>query len=121
MRAIKITAAIALVLGALLYALISALQHSDADTAKTAKEVDTFIRQYCQTNGKLPIKSILQAQFPDLKTDAGWFFFTDDKKYLRMQYPMKWQNAEAIGERNLSEFTGTVHAYTVDYRCKTGG
>jgi len=38
-----------------------------------------------------------------------------------MQYPMKWQNADAIGERNLSEFTGTVYAYTVDYQCKTGG
>jgi len=120
-RTIKITAVIALVLGVLLYALIPALQHSDANTIKTAKEVDAFIRQYCQTNGKLPIKSVLQSQFPNLKTDAGWFFFTDDKKYLRMQYPMKWQNADAIGERNLSEFTGTVYAYTVDYQCKTGG
>lgn len=108
----------AIIIGALLYAFISMLQSADSATIKTAKEVDAFINQYCANNNRLPVSGALQSQFPNLNRGSGWFVFTDDKTYLIVQYPMRWSNKDAIGERKHSEFTATVYAYTVDYHCK---
>ena len=102
---------------ALLYALISILQSADSATIKIAREVDAFIIQYCAKNKSLPASGVLRGQFPDLNRDTGWFFHTNDKTYLIVQYPMRWSNKDAIGKRKISEFTATVYAYTVDYHC----
>ena len=94
------------------------LQSADSATIKIAKEVDAFIIQYCENNNSLPASGVLQSQFPKLNRDSGWFFYTDDKTFLIVQYPMRWWNKDAIGKRKTSEFTATVYAYTVDYHCK---
>jgi len=94
------------------------LQSADSTTIKIAKEVDAFIIQYCENNNSLPTSGVLQSQFPNLNRESGWFFYTDDKTFLIVQYPMRWWNKDAIGKRKISEFTATVYAYTVDYHCK---
>lgn len=108
----------ALVIGALLCLAIVALQRSDVPTIGMAKEVDAFIVQYCESNRKLPTSDVLQTRFQNLTRERGWFFFTDDTTYLKMQYPVKWWNDTAIGERRISEFTATPYAYVVEYRCQ---
>ena len=108
----------ALLIVLVLYLLIQMLQRSDAATIRTAREIDAFITRYCEDNSRLPAAEILHKRFPNQNVKAGWFFFTDDKTFLKMQYPVKWWNEEAIGRRRLSEFTATPYAYQVDYRCK---
>lgn len=100
-----------------IYLLVSALQHSDAKTIDTAKEVDFFINRYCEARGVLPTSGQLHARFPGLTTDAGWFFFTDDATWLKMQYPVRWSNSRALGRPQTSEFTATTYSYVVEYRC----
>ena len=107
-------------IGALLYSLISMLQGSDSGAIEIAKEVDEFISRYCENNNSLPTSGLLKAQFPNLTTGSGWFFFTNDKMYLKMQYPMQWWNKNAIGEPKIFEFTATPYAYGVDYHCSKG-
>ena len=102
---------------AALYAMIAALQRSDSATIKRAREVDAFIVDFCARSGNLPTSNVLRSQFPDLNRDSGWFYHTDDKTFLIVQYPVRWSNREAIGRPKTSEFTATVYAYTVDYRC----
>jgi len=106
-----------IIVSALLYSLIAALQSADSATIGVAKEVDAFIVQYCDNERSLPTKAVLESQFPNQNTDAGWFFHTDNRTFLIVQYPMKWWNNKAIGKGKISEFTGTVYAYAVDYRC----
>lgn len=110
----------AIVICALAYAVISMLQRADAATIKVAREVDAFIRQHCEASRRLPDSAMLSSRFPGLTRDSGWFFYTDDKTYLIVQYPMRWSNKDAIGRPKTSEFTATVYAYTVEYRCKQG-
>jgi hypothetical protein len=100
-----------------LYVLISVLQYSDAKTIDTAKEVDFFINQYCAAHGMLPTSSRLHERFPGLTTDAGWFIFTDDVTWLKLQYPVKWSNSRALGKSQTSEFTATTYSYIIEYRC----
>jgi hypothetical protein len=107
-----------IVMATLSYVLISMLQRSDAKTIETAREVDRFVDQYCRHNNSLPTSGVLKARFPHLTADSGWFFFTDDKNYLRMQYPMQWWNRDAPGEPRISEFTATPYAYGIDYKCE---
>ena len=95
------------------------LQNADSTTIKIAKEVGVFIIQYCENNNSLPTSDVLRNQFPNLNRDSGWFFHTDDKTFLIVQYPVRWSNKDAIGRRKTSEFTATVYAYTVDYHCGT--
>ncbi|MCF8199750.1 MAG: hypothetical protein K9J42_13355 [Sulfuritalea sp.] len=102
----------------LLYALISMLQQADSATIKIAKDVDAFIIQYCEASDQLPTSTTLSNRFPALSRDSGWFFYTDDKTFLIVQYPMRWWNKDAIGRQKISEFTATVYAYTVGYHCK---
>lgn len=109
---------LAIAICALLYALISMFQQWDSATIKIAKEVDAFINQYCETNDRLPASTTLSSRFPDLNRDSGWFFYTDEKTFLVVQYPMRWSNKDAIGRRKISEFTATVYAYTVEYHCR---
>jgi hypothetical protein len=109
--------ALAIAIGVLLYSLISIFRQADSATIKIAKNVDAFIIQYCGANDRLPASTTLASRFPDLNRDAGWFFFTDDKTFLIVQYPMRWSNKDAIGRPKISEFTATVYAYTVDYHC----
>lgn len=101
-----------------LYAVTATWQREDVKTIRTAKEVDAFIKRYCEDAQKLPTAAVLQGKFPYLMRESGWFFYTDDSTWLRVQYPVRWRNKEAIGERRVSEFTATVYAYTVDYSCK---
>jgi hypothetical protein len=89
-------------------------------TIATARQVDAFIIAYCKSNSGLPASNVLQSRFPGLNRDSGWFFYTDDKSYLIVQYPVRWSNKDAIGRRKTSEFTATVYAYTIDYRCSKG-
>lgn len=110
--------ALAIAICALLYALISMFQQADSATIKIAKDVDAFIIQYCEANDQLPTSTTLSSRFPDLNRDSRWFFFTDDKTFLIVQYPMRWWNKDAIGRRKISEFTATVYAYTVEYHCR---
>jgi hypothetical protein len=107
-----------IVIVVLLYLLISVLQAADATTIEVAKEVDAFIIQYCADSASLPTLGVLQSRFPKLNRDSGWFFYTDDTSFLIVQYPMRWWNNDAIGERKISEFTATVYAYEVRYHCK---
>lgn len=100
-----------------LYLVISLLQHSDAKTIDTAKEVDYFINQYCEAHGALPTSGQLHVRFPGLTTGAGWFFFTDDVAWLKMQYPVKWRNSRALGKSQASEFTATTYSYIIEYHC----
>ncbi|GIK26604.1 MAG: hypothetical protein BroJett006_28500 [Betaproteobacteria bacterium] len=100
-----------------IYLLISALQYSDAKTIDTAKEIDFFITKHCQTHGMLPTSSQLHARFPGLTTDVGWYFFTDDASWLKMQYPVRWSNSRALGKPQASEFTATTYSYIIEYRC----
>lgn len=99
------------------YLLISVLQYSDVGTIDTAKEVDFFITQFCAAHGVLPTSSKLHERFPGLTTDAGWFFFTDDVTWLKMQYPVKWSNSRALGNAQRSEFTATTYSYLIQYHC----
>ena len=99
------------------YLLISVLQHSDAETINTATEVDFFITQYCAAHNALPTAAKLHERFPGLTTDAGWFFFTDDVTWLKMQYPVKWSNSRALGNAQRSEFTATTYSYILEYHC----
>jgi len=118
-RVVKTILVTGIALGALTCILVLALQSSDSKTIETAKEVNAFIAQYCVEHDSLPTSSVLQVRFPSLNRESGWYFYTDNMTYLRMQYPMKWWNKSAIGKRRLSEFTATVYAYSVDYQCKT--
>lgn len=102
----------------ILYALIPGLKYSDEATIKKAKEVDDFISKYCDINNKLPNSKALRDQFPNLNIESGWFFYTDDSTYLKVEYPVKWSNDDAIGQKLVSEFTGTVYAYIIEYDCK---
>lgn len=106
----------ALVIG-FLYLLISALQYSDTKTIDTAKEADFYITQYCAVHGALPTSVQLHERFPGLTTDAGWFLFTDDVTWMKMQYPVKWSNSRALGKAQISEFTATTYSYILEYRC----
>lgn len=110
-------AVLALVACALLFALIAMLQRWDEATIAIAKEVDAFIVDYCEGNDRLPAAATLASRFPTLNRDSGWFFYTDDRTFLTVQYPMRWSNEQAIGRPKTSEFTATVYAYTVEYRC----
>lgn len=112
--------AFAIAAGALLYAVISMLQQADAATIRIAREVDAFITDYCAVNERLPSSTTLSSRFPGVHRDSGWFFFTDDKTFLIVQYPMRWSNRDAIGKRRISEFTATVYAYAVEYHCRKG-
>lgn len=80
-----------------------------------AKEVDVFIIRFCESNNRLPSKDVLKRKFPALIRENGWFIFTDDSTWLKVQYPVKWRNSEAIGESKTSEFTATIYAYVVEY------
>ena len=60
----------------------------------------------------------LAARFPHLRNASGWTFFSDARRYLRMQYPVKWWNSQAIGVSKLSKFTATPYAYVVEIRCE---
>ena len=99
------------------YLLISVLQYSDAGTIDTAKEVDFFITQHCAVHHALPTAAKLHERFSGLTTDAGWFFFTDDVTWLKMQYPVRWSNSRALGNAQTSEFTATTYSYVLDYHC----
>lgn len=116
-KSLRIVFVSLLIVVVLLYALISIAQNADSATIKVAKGVDAFIVQSCAKNNSLPVSGVLRGRFPDLNRDAGWFFYTDDKTFLIVQYPVRWSNKDAIGRRKISEFTGTVYAYTVDYHC----
>jgi hypothetical protein len=102
---------------ALFNILISILQYKDRKSIDTAKEVDLYITQYCEANSRLPTSAHLHERFPDLSTDIGWFYFTDDKAWLKLQYPVRWRNGYAIGTPNISEFTATVYSYSINYHC----
>jgi hypothetical protein len=117
-KSLRIVSVSSIIIVAVLYALISWLQSADSTTMKIAEEVDAFIIQYCERNNNLPTSGVLRGQFPDLNRESGWFYYTDDKTWLRVQYPMRWWNKDAIGEPRIAEFTATVYAYAVDYHCK---
>lgn len=117
-KSLRVIFVSAIIIATLLYALITMLQNADSTTIKIAKEVDAFVVQYCKNNNNLPTSGVLQSQFSNLNRDSGWFFHTDDKTFLIVQYPVRWSNKDAIGRQKTSEFTGTVYAYTVEYRCK---
>lgn len=106
----------ALVIG-VLYLLISALQYSDAKTIDRAKEVDFYITQYCTAHGALPTSVQLHERFPGLTVEAGWFLFTDDVTWLKVQYPVKWSNSRALGKSKRSEFMATTYSYILEYHC----
>ncbi|HEX4974344.1 MAG TPA: hypothetical protein VFV48_00515, partial [Pseudomonadales bacterium] len=99
------------------YLLVSVLQHADEKTIDTAKEIDHFINRHCEARGVLPTSGQIHKRFPGLTTDAGWFFFTDDATWLKMQYPVRWSNSRALGKPQTSEFTATTYSYIVEYRC----
>lgn len=107
------------IVGCIGYILVIALQLTDAKAIDTAKEVDFYITQYCSAISQLPTSARLRERFPDLSTDNGWFYFTDDKTWLKVQYPVKWRNNSAIGMPQRSEFTATIYSYTLEYRCDT--
>jgi hypothetical protein len=111
---------LAIAICALLYALISMFQQWDSATIKIAKDVDAFIIQYCETNDRLPASTTLSSRFPGLNRNSAWFFHTDERTFLIVQYPMRWSNKDAIGRQKISEFTATVYAYTVEYHCRKG-
>jgi len=99
------------------YLLILWLQGQDAKTIATAKEVDFFIHDFCETNVRLPTSAQLRDRFPGLLPEIGWFYFTDNDNWLKVQYPVRWRNQDAIGQEQRSEFTSTVYSYVVEYRC----
>ena len=117
MNLVKFILASSMIVATIIYILISILQYKDRGTIDTAKEVDFYISQYCQTNNRLPTPAQLHERFPNLSTNNGWFYFTDDKSWRKIQYPMRWQNRGAIGTSIKSEFTATVYAYSVEYHC----
>lgn len=102
-----------------IYLLISVLQYSDAKTIDTAKEVDFYINRYCEAHGALPTQEQLQARFPDLNRNNGWFFYAynENPNWLKMQYPVKWSNSRALGKSQTSEFTATTYSYQIEYHC----
>jgi hypothetical protein len=102
-----------------IYILISMLQFSDSKTIDTAREVDFFVTQYCKANSQLPTSAKLRERFPGLSRENGWFYFTDDKTWLKVQYPVKWRNSNAIGMPKTSEFTATIYSYNLEYHCET--
>lgn len=106
-----------IVVAALLYALIFALQKSDASTIKVATDVEAFVIRYCKATTRVPSMRALAARFPHLRNASGWVFFSDARRYLKMQYPVKWWNGNAVGVAKLSEFTDTPYAYVLEYRC----
>ena len=116
-RSTKILLISAIIIVALVYALILRLQQSDASTIKFAKELDAFIVRYCEGSSRVPSLGALQARFPHATNKGGWLFFSDARKYFKMEYPVKWWNKDAIGVRKLSKVTATPVAYVVEYRC----
>jgi hypothetical protein len=117
MKLVKFILATSMISATIFYIMISMLQYKDKGTIDTAKEVDFYISQYCQANKRLPTSAYLHERFPDLSTNIGWFYFTYDKTWLKLQYPVRWRNSDAIGEPAISEFTATVYAYSIEYRC----
>jgi|SRR3990172_970917 len=116
-KLIKLILAISIIGVTLFYILISILQYKDRETIDKAKELDFYISQYCEANNRLPTSAHLHERFPDLSTNIGWFYFTDDKSWLKLQYPVRWRNSDAIGTPGISEFTATVYAYSIEYHC----
>lgn len=99
------------------YIFIAVLQYQDRETIDTAKEVDFYIMQYCAAHNRLPTSARLHERFPDLSTNIDWLYFTDNETWLNVQYPMRWWNKHALGKPRISEFTATVYAYLIEYRC----
>lgn len=116
-RSTKIMLMASITIVVLLYGLILMLQRSDSATINTAKELDAFVVRYCENTGRVPSMKGLAVRYPHLHSGTGWRFFTDARTYLRMQYPVKWWNKDAIGVRQLSAFTATPTSYVVEYRC----
>jgi len=116
-KLIKYILAASITGAALFYILVSMLQYKDRNTIDTAKEVDFYITQYCKVNNRLPTSACLHERFPDLSINIGWFYFTDDQTWLKVQYPVRWRNGDAIGTPNISEFTATVYSYSINYFC----
>lgn len=107
------------ILGTLGYLGISYLQYQDGRTIDTAKEVDFYITEYCRSHQQLPSAAQLRTRFPSLSKANGWFYFRtdDDTNWLKVQYPVRWWNRQAIGRPNISEFTATAYAYSLEYHC----
>lgn len=116
-RSTRIALVSSIVVVVLVYGTILLLQNSDSATINAARRVDAFITSHCANTNRVPSLGALQARFPDIGKAVGWRFFTDSRTYLKMQYPVKWWNGNAIGVRQLSEFTATPYAYVVEYRC----
>lgn len=116
-KMIKFILASSIIGATLFYILVSILQYQDRETIDTAKEVDFYISQYCKVNNRLPTSARLHERFPDLSTNIGWYYFTDDTTWLKLQYPVRWRNSDAIGTPKTSEFTATIYAYSIEYRC----
>jgi len=55
-------------------------------------------------------------RFPVLSTNISWYYFSKDHTWLKLQYPVRWRNSDAIGKPAISEFTATVYAYSIEYR-----
>lgn len=107
------------ILGTLGYLGISYLQYQDGRTIDTAKEVDFYITEYCKAHQQLPSTAQLRARFPSMSIADGWLYFAIDGRtnWLKVQYPVRWWNRQAIGRPDISEFTATAHAYSLEYHC----
>jgi hypothetical protein len=116
-RAVKLTLAGVAGCAALFYSLTSVLQFLDRQAIDTAKEVDFYITQYCEKNMRLPTSARLHERFPGLSPDTGWFYFSDNETWLKLQYPVRWRNRNAIGTPKTSEFTATTYSYSIEYHC----
>lgn len=114
---IKFVLATSMIGATFFYVFVSTLQYYDRKTIDTAKEVDFYISKYCEANKRLPTSAQLHERFPELSTNIGWYYFSRDNSWLKLQYPVRWRNSDAIGEPAISEFTATVYAYSIEYRC----
>jgi len=103
--------------GAAVWFLVATLNKADGAALQAARQVDAFILEACQRAQRLPAVDDLRRHFPDLRAGDGWLFFANGSDYLGMQYPMHWRRDAALGRPRISEFTATVYAYAVDYRC----
>lgn len=113
-RALR-TGAGVLALLALGYAWLS---FRDGRTASRAREVERRIQVFCDENGRLPDAHEFARLFPDLTTQAEWYYWpARDGSQAHVQYPMTWTRRGVPGTPKTSEFTATIYAYVITVRC----
>lgn len=102
----------------------AALWYRDYRTVAEVREVVTFLQTHYRANGRYPAREVFYQNFSrqSRNGEEKYLYSFDPATPQRfwLQYPMNGKRSFAIGERRISEFTGTTYAYVIT-PCDIGG